>query len=132
MTRTDQTPMPFAKPQPRRDDDSDTDRTITEPADPRAVDRWTWERTVKQRARGVKMPPTAQHIGLLIATYCDAQTGGNAYPSVATLVESSGRSKDTVHTALRWLRTGGWLHQVSQGSGGSGKSSEYQLTVPRV
>jgi len=120
------------KPPPADDSDAQVMSPIEEPADARAVDRWEWERTVKQRSREAGMPATTQHIGLLIASYTDAQTGGGAYPSVSRLVQVSGRGKDTVHKALRWLRTEGWLRQVSQGSGGARKASEYQLTLPKV
>jgi hypothetical protein len=103
---------------------------VAEPTDDTPVDRWTWERAVREQARAAGMPPTSQHIGLLLATYTDATTGGEAFPPIATLVRTSGRGKDTVHRALRWLRENGWLKQVQRGSKGLGRASEYQLTLP--
>lgn len=93
------------------------------------ANKWAWERAFLDRSMADGLTPTAQHIGLLLSTYADGN-GERIRPTVETLVRVSGRSRATVHSALRALRSKGWLLQLSRGSGATKRASEYRLTVP--
>lgn len=91
--------------------------------------KWDWEQALKDRSRGEGMTPGCQHVALLMSTYANGD-GTSIRPTVQTLAAVSGKSRASVHEALRYLRDEGWLLQVSKGAGASRKASEYRLTVP--
>jgi hypothetical protein len=100
-------------------------------SDPRGVPtrKWSWEASLLERGVREGLTPTAQHVALVMSTYANGD-GEGIRPTVETLVRASGRSRATVHSALRQLRVSGWLDQVSRGSGAARRASEYRLTVP--
>lgn len=91
--------------------------------------KWTWESALLERGIAEGLTPTAQHVALVLSTYADGD-GANIRPTVDTVVRACGRSRATVHSALRQLRTQGWVEQVRRGSGATRRASEYRLTVP--
>lgn len=91
--------------------------------------KWEWEQAVKTRSRKEGMTPGCQHVALLLSTYADGD-GSSIRPSVRTLTEVSGKSRASVHEALRYLRDKGWVEQVSRGAGATRKASTYRLTIP--
>lgn len=103
---------------------SERESTVGVPAD-----KWTWEKALLERAVVEGLTPTAQHIALVLSTYADGN-GEQIRPTVETVVRVSGRSRATVHSALRALRDTGWLRQLSRGSGKGKRASEYRLTIP--
>lgn len=91
--------------------------------------KWDWEKALITRSRSEGIKPTWQHVALLLSVYADGD-GTSIRPSIATLVDVSGRSKATVQESLKNLRDRGWVQQVSRGSGLTGQTSEYRLTIP--
>jgi hypothetical protein len=93
------------------------------------ANKWTWESALLERSIREGLTPTAQHVALIMSTFADGD-GQNIRPTVETLTRVSGRSRATVHSALRHLRQSGWLRQVARGSGVARRASEYRLTIP--
>lgn len=93
------------------------------------TDKWIWEKAFLERGIEEGLTPTAQHVGLVMSTYADGN-GEDIRPTVETVVRVSGRSRATVHSALRQLRNKGWFLQTYRGSGAAKKASEYRLTIP--
>lgn len=91
--------------------------------------KWDWEQALKDRSRSEGMTPGCQHIALLMSTYANGD-GTSIRPTVQTVAAVSGKSRASVHEALRFLRDRGWVLQVSRGAGVTRKASEYRLTVP--
>lgn len=95
----------------------------------RPAAKWDWESSLLNRSVAEGLTPTAQHVALVLSTYADGD-GQRIRPSVDTVVLVSGRSRATVHSALRQLRERGWILQVSRGAGATRRASEYRLTIP--
>lgn len=95
-----------------------------------SVNKWDWEQALKDRSVAEGMTPGCQHIALLMSTYANGD-GTSIRPTVQTLVGVSGKSRSSIHEALRYLRKTGWLQQTSRGAGVSRKASEYRLAIPR-
>lgn len=77
------------------------------------------------------LPSTIRHIGLVVATFADKVSGQNAYPSIRTIQQRSGRSRPTVIKALRRLHDDGWLQiEERQGRGRGWRHRRYSLDVP--
>ncbi|GAA1725882.1 hypothetical protein GCM10009710_03270 [Aeromicrobium alkaliterrae] len=91
--------------------------------------KWDWERALKDRSRREGMTAGCQHIALLMSTYADGD-GSSIRPTAQTLADVSGKSRATVHEALRYLRERGWVLQVARGAGASRMASVYRLTIP--
>lgn len=92
------------------------------------VRRFEWERILR---RVIDLPPSTKLVGLLLATYCNAD-GSNGRPSLQRLIDVSGTSKSTVVRALKQLRDVGLIVRVFHGSkaGRRGLADVYRLTVP--
>lgn len=91
--------------------------------------KWEWEKAFLARGIAEGLTPTAQHVALVLSTYADGE-GKGIRPSVETLVRVSGRSRATVHAALRSLRDTGWIRQIARGSGAAKRASLYELAIP--
>lgn len=96
-------------------------------AEPRFVDRFTWERAIC----GIPMQPTTKLIALLAATYAN-KDGTNVRPGNALLAAAAGTSDRTVRRALDEARAIGVLHRVSRGSnsGRAHLADVYRLSLP--
>ena len=94
-----------------------------------SANKWEWEQALKDRSRKEGMTPGCQHVALLMSTYADGD-GTKIRPSAQKLVDVSGKSRASVHEALRYLRNAGWVHQVSRGAGATRRASVYRLTIP--
>lgn len=91
--------------------------------------KWEWEKALLERSVAEGLTPTTQHVALVLSTYADGD-GNDIRPSVATVVRVSGRSRATVHEALRALRDAGWIEQLARGSGAAKRASLYRLAIP--
>ncbi|WP_432116612.1 helix-turn-helix domain-containing protein [Streptomyces sp. S1] len=89
--------------------------------------RNAWINRVRDEALRTRRPEVSKavHIGILIATYADAD-GSNAFPSTATLAAIAGVSEETVTRCLRLLRAAELLVRRRRPN----QSSVYQLLIP--
>jgi hypothetical protein len=89
---------------------------------------FAWQRAL----RGASLPPTVQHVLLLLATYADGD-GTSARPGEERLAAAAGLSTSTVRRALALARRLGWVVRSAAStarSRGRGRADEYALTVP--
>lgn len=89
--------------------------------------RFEWERLIKRARLGQR----AQHIGLLLATYADAD-GTRVKPGTVRLMSITGMSRSTVCRALAVLRDNGMIEYTYKAleSNRKGAVDEYRLTRP--
>ena len=77
------------------------------------------------------LPPVTRHVALVLGTFADKISGRNAYPSIRTLQERSGRSRPTVIKAIRRLQSEGWIEvEERQGRGRGWRHRRYCLSTP--
>ena len=88
--------------------------------------RFEWERIIRR----IPLPPTAKLVALLLATY-GTREGTRVRPGVRRLAAVSGLADRTVKRALARLRKDGLIEEMVSGSrAGTGRTSEYRLTLP--
>ncbi|MEJ3658759.1 helix-turn-helix domain-containing protein [Actinomycetes bacterium KLBMP 9759] len=89
---------------------------------------FTWQRAL----RGATLPPTVQHVLLMLATYAGAD-GTGARPGETRLAADVGLSVSTVRRALAVARRLGWAVRSAAStasSRGAGRADVYRLAIP--
>ena len=77
--------------------------------------------------------PSFRLAALVIAQHCKPMTGDGAYPALRTIARKCGISKSTVHRAVGWLTSHGWLEITPETGFGQGwRRNRYKLTIPHV
>ncbi|CAM2953418.1 winged helix-turn-helix domain-containing protein [Skermania piniformis] len=92
---------------------------------PEPIERFAWERVVRR----VRMPKAHKYLGLVLATYADAD-GSSIRPGVDRLARVTDTSTATVKRGLAWLREAGFVERTRQGNRWAKSADEYRLTVP--
>jgi Helix-turn-helix domain len=90
--------------------------------------RFEWERSI----RLLDLPATTKLVGLMLATYADGNTGGNAHPGQDRLAAECNLSERSVNDHLETLRHLGLLDRTYRGRANqySRTADTYALTVP--
>lgn len=98
-----------------------------EPAELMPIGRFDWERIIRR----VRMHSSRREVALLLATWADPD-GSRVRPGRETLATVLDKHPRTVTRILDDLRDWGFIQQTRRGGGrgGSGITSEYQLTCP--
>ena len=96
--------------------------------DRQRIDAARWRTYVRSEYRG-----TVQHVALLLSTYMDAD-GGGAFPSITTIVQEAGRSRETVVASLRSLDDDGFIRKTPnrgmRGGQRGPRTTLYEATIP--
>lgn len=94
------------------------------------ISRFDWERIV---LRTQLKPVALKALALVLATYADAESGGQIHPGVLRLTDNLGQDERTIRRNLEQLERVGLILKLTQGSRygrRAGMASTYQLTVP--
>lgn len=76
--------------------------------------------------------PTAKLTLLMIAEHAGKNSGGTAWPSVATLARLVGTTPRSIQMHLRELERRGWVATLDRGTGGRRHTRTYRLNLPRM
>lgn len=76
--------------------------------------------------------PTQKLILLVIAEHANRDSGGRAWPSIATIARLGCVTDRRVQYNLRALEAAGWLSIEQRSAGGRGRTSVYRLNLPRM
>lgn len=77
--------------------------------------------------------PSFRLAALVIAQHCKPMTGDGAYPALRTIAKKCGLSKSTVHRAVGWLTSHGWLEITPETGFGQGwRRNRYKLAIPHA
>ena len=75
--------------------------------------------------------PSFRLTALVIAQHCKPMTGDGAYPALRTIARKCGLSKSTVHRAVAWMTSAGWLEITpATGFGQGWRRQRYRLRIP--
>ncbi|EZP62321.1 hypothetical protein [Micrococcus luteus] len=92
--------------------------------------RFEWERII---LRTQLKPVALKALALVLATYADAESGGQIHPGLLRLTDNLGQDERTIRRNLEQLERTGLIVKMTQGSKfgrRAGMASEYRLTVP--
>lgn len=76
--------------------------------------------------------PSAKLVLLILAEHANEDSGGVAWPSVATIARLAGLSERQVQVHLTKLIGQGWIFTTSRRGGGAGNTTRYQLNFARM
>lgn len=76
--------------------------------------------------------PSAKLVLLIIAEHANGNSGGIAWPSVATIARLAGLSERQVQVHLTKLIGQGWIFTTGRRGGGAGNATRYQLNLARM
>lgn len=77
--------------------------------------------------------PSFRLAALVIAQHCKPLSGDGAYPAMRTIAKKCGLSKSTVHRAVGWLTSHGWLEITPETGFGQGwRRNRYKLAIPHA
>lgn len=85
-------------------------------------ERWRWQRAIRDDEQ---LSAQGKRCGAWLSLWMSSD-GGDARPSIGTLVETSKASESTWHRALRELVAAGWLTAQPR----RGKPTTYAATIP--
>ena len=77
-----------------------------------ATGRFEWEKAIRK----LPLKSSRKVVAYALATWADAETGGNAHPGEENLAEATGLTTRSVRDALGALRGMGLLFRESRGS----------------
>ena len=88
---------------------------------------WSWRKAVVSESG---LPPTTRHVLLTLSIWMN-EAGEGCYPSIATLVESTGLSNRSVITHLQVAAEKGWIKVSQHGfRGKKWRANEYKAVWP--
>ena len=77
--------------------------------------------------------PSFRLTALVIAQHCKPLSGDGAYPALRTIARKCGLSKSTVHRAVAWMTSAGWLEITpATGFGQGWRRNRYRLAIPHA
>ena len=91
--------------------------------------RYPWTRAF----RGAKVPMNAKAVGMVMASYGNAD-GSNNHPGLARLARDFDVDEKTIRRHLETLERAGWLRRTHDGRTGLSRkeADDYQLTIPQA
>jgi hypothetical protein len=88
---------------------------------------WSWRHAILKS----DLPPVTRHVLLTISCYMN-EVGEGCYPSIATLVATTGLAKRSIITHIASAALGGWIEVSKHGfAGQQWKRSEYRAAWPK-
>jgi hypothetical protein len=93
------------------------------------ANRYPWTRAF----RGSKIPMNAKAVGLVVASYGNAD-GSSNHPGLTRLAHDLGVDEKTARRHLESLERSGWMRRTHDGRAGLSRKTadDYQLTIPQA